>query len=214
MLILLQLNYLDMFQVLIKEALKNIVDYRSEKGFIKNRKEINKIKGIGDKSFEQAVGFLKIYESDNPLDKTFIHPDNYKKVNLLLKDLNVDVKTIGTIEVASLIESLDTSSLAAKYELGTYTMNDIVEELKKPLRDIRDNYPTPILKSDVLNLEDLSLGLKLEGTIRSIVDFGAFVDIGLKNDGLIHKSKLSKSRINHPLDVVTAIICFYCQYWF
>lgn len=185
-----------------KKSAKNIVDYRSEKGLIKDRKEIAKIKGIGAKTYEQAVGFLKIYESANPLDKTFIHPDNYKEVENLLNDLNYQTKDIGTENINETLNNLDVDTLTSKYNLGTYTLNDIIEEIKKPLRDIRDNYPTPILKSDVLHIEDLQIGMELEGTVRSVVDFGAFVDIGLKNDGLIHKSRLSKTKINHPLDVV------------
>ena len=186
-----------------KKSAKNIVDYRSEKGLIKDRKEIAKIKGIGEKTYEQAVGFLKIYESQNPLDKTFIHPDNYKEVEKLLKDLNYDTNYIGSEEINSVLEKCSVDSLVAKYDLGSYTLKDIIEEIKKPLRDIRDNYPTPVLKSDVLHIEDLTLGMELEGTVRSVVDFGAFVDIGLKNDGLVHKSKLSKNKINHPLDIVS-----------
>ena len=186
-----------------KKSAKNIVDYRSEKGLIKDRKEISKIKGIGDKTYEQAVGFLKIYESKNPLDKTFIHPDNYKEVEKLLKDLNYDTSYIGSEEINKVLANKTSSDFSSKYDLGTYTLNDILEEIKKPLRDIRDNYPTPVLKSDVLHIEDLKIGMELEGTVRSVVDFGAFVDIGLKNDGLIHKSKLSRNKINHPLDVVS-----------
>ena len=186
-----------------KKSAKNIVDYRSEKGLIKDRKEISKIKGIGAKTYEQAVGFLKIYESKNPLDKTFIHPDNYKEVEKLLKDLNYDTNYIGSEEINEVLEKCSIDSLVSKYELGTYTLTDIIEEIKKPLRDIRDNYPTPVLKSDVLHIEDLTIGMELEGTVRSVVDFGAFVDIGLKNDGLVHKSKLSKNKINHPLDIVS-----------
>lgn len=186
-----------------KKSAKNIVDYRSEKGLIKDRKEIAKIKGIGAKTYEQAVGFLKIFESKNPLDKTFIHPDNYKEVEKLLKDLNYDTNYIGSEEINEVLEKCSVDSLSSKYDLGTYTLSDIIEEIKKPLRDIRDNYPTPVLKSDVLHIEDLTIGMELEGTVRSVVDFGAFVDIGLKNDGLVHKSKLSKNKINHPLDIVS-----------
>ena len=186
-----------------KKSAKNIVDYRSEKGLIKDRKEISKIKGIGAKTYEQAVGFLKIYESKNPLDKTFIHPDNYAEVEKLLSDLNFDSTFIGSEQINTVLEKINSEELASKYSLGTYTLNDIIEEIKKPLRDIRDNYPTPILKSDVLHIEDLVIGMELEGTVRSVVDFGAFVDIGLKNDGLVHKSKLSKGKIGHPLDVVS-----------
>ncbi len=186
-----------------KKSAKNIVDYRSSKGLIKDRKEIAKIKGIGDKTYEQAIGFLKIYESDNPLDKTFIHPDNYEEVNKLLKDIHYDSTYIGSEEINKALDNYSLENLANKYSLGTYTLSDIIEEIKKPLRDIRDNYPAPVLKSDILHIEDLRIGMELEGTVRSVVDFGAFVDIGLKNDGLIHKSKMSENKINHPLDVVS-----------
>ena len=186
-----------------KKSAQNIIDYRSKVGLIKNRSELLKVKGIGEKSYEQAIGFLKIYESSNPLDKTFIHPENYSKVSKIVDSLDLDLNFIGSKEFSDKLSTLDISSLKEQYNLGTYTISDIIGELEKPLRDIRDEYPSPILKSNVLNLEDLSIGMKLEGTIRSIVDFGAFVDIGLKNDGLIHKSKMAKHWINHPLEVVS-----------
>ena len=110
---------------------------------------------------------------------------------------------IGSEQINDVLATVTSDSISSKYNLGTYTLNDILEEIKKPLRDIRDDYPTPVLKSDVLHIEDLVIGMELEGTVRSVVDFGAFVDIGLKNDGLVHKSKLSKNKINHPLDVVS-----------
>ena len=183
-----------------KKSAKNIVDYRSKQGLIKDRNEIAKVKGIGDKTYTQAIGFLKIYESNNPLDKTFIHPDNYESVESLLKSLNLNTSEIGSDK---LNEILDANKDKIVTDLGSYTLNDAIEELKKPLRDIRDNYPTPTLKSDILHIEDLHVGMELEGTIRSVVDFGAFVDIGLHNDGMIHKSKMSNNKINHPLDVVS-----------
>ena len=189
-----------------KKTAKNIVEYRSKKGLIKNREELAKIKGVGDKVYEQSVGFLKIFESENPLDKTFIHPENYKKVEKILQDLNLNISNIGTDDIESAFTSVDLNKIESKYDIGTYTIKDIVYELKKPLRDIRDDYPSPVLKSDVLHIEDLQIGMKLEGMVRSVVDFGAFVDIGLKNDALIHKSKLSKNRINHPLDVINVVM--------
>lgn len=186
-----------------KKSAKNIVEYRSKNGLIKNREELASIKGIGPKTYEQAVGFLKIYESDNPLDRTFIHPENYKKVDKILSDLSISSSEFGSSLVEENLAGVNVENLAKKYDLGVYTLHDIIEEVKKPLRDIRDDYPAPILKKDVLHIEDLSLGMKLEGTVRSVVDFGAFVDIGLKNDALIHKSRLANRRINHPLDIVS-----------
>ena len=187
---------------LTKKSAESIVNYRSENGQISSRAEIKKIKGIGPKSYEQAVGFLKILESKNPLDKTFIHPENYEFVKELLRANNLDIKLIGTPEFATALESINAEAYAKLYGIGEYSLNDILNELKRPLRDIRDEYPTPILKSDILHAEDLKPGMKLQGTVRSIVDFGCFVDIGLKNDGMVHKSKMSKQKVNHPLDIV------------
>ena len=186
---------------LTKKTAENIVEYRKENGKISTREEVKKIKGIGPKSYEQAIGFLKILDSKNPLDKTFIHPDNYSKILSLLKDKGLDVNELGSESFNERINSL-TEEDFAKYDIGVYSYLDIKEELTRPLRDIRDDYPTPTLRKDVLHIEDLTIGMKLQGTIRSVVDFGAFVDIGLKNAGMIHKSKLSKSAINHPLEIV------------
>ena len=185
-----------------KKSAKSIVDYRSKQGLIKNRDEIAAVKGIGEKTYTQAIGFLKIYESNNPLDKTFIHPDNYDAINKLLSSLNLNPNDIGSDKLNEVLSNCDIDKLTND-EIGKYTLTDAIEELKKPLRDIRDNYPTPTLKSDILHIEDLCVGMELEGAIRSVVDFGAFVDIGLHNDGMIHKSKMSTNKINHPLDVVS-----------
>ena len=186
---------------LTKKTAENIVEYRKENGKISTREEVKKIKGIGPKSYEQAIGFLKILDSKNPLDKTFIHPDNYSKILTLLKDKGLDVNELGSASFNERVNSL-TEEDFAKYDIGVYSYLDIKEELTRPLRDIRDDYPTPTLRKDVLHIEDLTKGMRLQGTVRSVVDFGAFVDIGLKNAGMIHKSKLSKSPINHPLEIV------------
>ncbi len=186
-----------------KKSAKNLVEYRSKQGLIKDRKEIAKVKGIGEKTYTQAIGFLKIYESENPLDKTFIHPDNYESVENLLTKISLNSSDIGSERLNDVLSNYSLSDLEKNTDLGSYTLSDVVEELKKPLRDIRDNYPTPTLRSDVLHIEDLHIGDELEGTIRSVVDFGAFVDIGLHNDGMIHKSKMSNNKIGHPLDVVS-----------
>lgn len=186
---------------LTKKTAENIVEYRKENGKISTREEVKKIKGIGPKSYEQAIGFLKILDSKNPLDKTFIHPDNYSKILTLLKDKGLDVNELGKDSFNEKVNLL-TEEDFAKYDIGVYSYLDIKEELTRPLRDIRDDYPTPTLRRDVLHIEDLTIGMKLQGTVRSVVDFGAFVDIGLKNAGLIHKSKFTKSAINHPLEIV------------
>ena len=186
---------------LTKKTAENIVEYRKENGKISTREEVKKIKGIGPKSYEQAIGFLNILDSKNPLDKTFIHPDNYSKILTLLKDKGLDVNELGKESFNDKVNNL-TEDDFAKYDIGVYSYLDIKEELTRPLRDIRDDYPTPTLRKDVLHIEDLTKGMRLQGTVRSVVDFGAFVDIGLKNAGMIHKSKLSKTPINHPLEIV------------
>ena len=186
-----------------KKTAANIIEYRKENGFIKDRNELKKVKGIGAKSYEQAIGFLKILESTNQLDKTFIHPENYKVVTQMINDLGLNKYQIGSVEYNDILTENKIEMLSNKYGIGELTMKDIISELNKPLRDVRDNYPIPTLKSDILELEDLKIGMELEGTVRSIVDFGAFVDIGLHNDGMVHKSKMSTTKIDHPLDVVS-----------
>jgi uncharacterized protein len=186
-----------------KKNAQQIIEYRKENGKIKSRAELKKVKGIGPKTYEQAIGFLKILDSANPLDKTFIHPDDYDKVKELLSKLDLTLEDIGSDRLIDKFASTDVLKLAKEVGIGEFSAKDIIEELQRPLRDIRDEYPTPTLKSDILHIEDLRVGMKVQGTVRSIVDFGVFVDIGLKNDGMIHKSKLSKSRVRHPLDVVS-----------
>ena len=188
---------------LTKKSAENIVDYRVANGLIQNRTELKKIKGIGPKSFEQAIGFLKILDSENPLDKTFIHPDNYAQVEAFLASLGFGLQAVGSEALREVLKQLNPSEVATQFGFGEYSVQDILAELARPLRDIRDEYPMPLLRSDLLHLEDLKPGTKLQGTVRSIVDFGVFVDIGLKNDGMIHKSKLTTGRIDHPLDVVS-----------
>lgn len=186
---------------LTRKTAEKIVEYRIANGKISTREEVKKIKGIGPKSYEQAIGFLKILDSKNPLDKTFIHPDNYENILKLLKDKGLDVNDLGKESFNEQINNL-TEEDFLKYDIGVYSYLDVKEELTRPLRDIRDDYPTPTLRRDVLHIEDLTVGMKLQGTVRSVVDFGAFVDIGLKNAGMIHKSKFSKTAINHPLEIV------------
>ncbi len=190
---------------LSKPLAKRIVKYREENGFFPSREELKKVRGLGEKAFEQAAGFLKIRESDNPLDNTFIHPESYKATEKLLRIVGISVNEIS--EKGSLIElyvkQKGIRNIAEKLGVGEMTLSDIVDNLKKPGRDPREDVPKPILRSDILKLEDLSEGMKLKGTVRNIVDFGAFIDIGLKNDALLHISEISNKFINSPLDVLS-----------
>lgn len=184
-----------------KNVAKNIVNYRDEFGRYKNRDQIKKVPKLGPKTYEQAVGFLRINDGDNPLDKTGIHPENYTQAKALLQVLKADVNDIGTDLIKEKLQKTDLEETRQQLAIDKYTFEEIVESFKKPNRSIRDEYPTPLLKKDILSLEDLRAGMVLEGTVRNVVDFGAFVDIGLKNDGLVHKSQLPK-RVSHPLDIV------------
>jgi uncharacterized protein len=195
-------NLLSYVSGLNEKSAEKIVEFRQENGGIHDREMLKKVKGIGPKSYEQAIGFLKILSSANPLDKTFIHPENYPFVRRFLCDYDLHHYAIGSDELKAGLERLNLADISTKYDIGLYSLQDILDELKRPLRDIRDNFPTPILRKDILKIEDLKPGMQLQGTVRSILDFGVFVDIGLKNHGMIHKSKLSTNRINHPMDVV------------
>lgn len=184
-----------------KNVAKNIVNYRDEFGRYKNRDQIKKVPKLGPKTYEQAVGFLRINDGENPLDKTGIHPENYAQAKALLQVLGADVNDIGTDLIKEKLQKTDLEATRGQLAIDKYTFEEIVESFKKPNRSIRDEYPTPLLKKDILTLEDLRAGMVLEGTVRNVVDFGAFVDIGLKNDGLVHKSQLPK-KVSHPLDIV------------
>ncbi len=188
---------------LSNKSANNIVEYKTENGAFKNRKEIKKVKGIGAKSYEQAVGFLRITEGDNPLDKTSIHPESYALAMEILNSVDANLSMIGTDILRERIKPLDPKQYIGKTDAGIPTIKDIFDDLMKPLRDPRDDAPAPILKSDILSLEDLKKGMKLKGTVRNVVDFGAFIDCGVKEDGLVHISKLTKSFVKHPLDVVS-----------
>ena len=184
-----------------KRNIDKIIDYRYSKGRINNRKEIKKL--LSDKTYEQAIGFLRITDGDNILDSTGIHPESYDIALNLLKNLDMDLKDVGS---SSLIEKLDKINLDEyKDKLNTdiYTLEDVVKSLKSPNRDPRDEMPQPILKSDVLELSDLTIGMKLQGTVRNVVDFGAFIDIGLHEDGLVHISKITDKYIKHPSEILS-----------
>ena len=184
-----------------KKVIDNIIDFREKYGKFKNREELHKIKGISDKVYEQAVGFLRILDGDNPLDKTSIHPESYDKTDALLEYLDFSEEDLGKKELNDKLNSLDVESLSEKMGIDIYTLKDIIESLEKPMRDLRDNYPQPILRNDILHIEDLKIGDKLQGTVRNVVDFGLFIDIGLKNDGLAHISKLTREYIKNPSDL-------------
>ena len=185
-----------------KTVIKNILDYKDKVGKIKTREEIKKIKGMTDKVYEQSIGFLRIIDGDNPLDKTDIHPDNYEDVLKILELINSNINEIGTKEIAKKIENINKEDLN-KLNIDKYTLEDILKSLEKPIRDPRDNLAKPLLRSDILTIDNLKLNDKLQGTVRNVIDFGAFIDIGLHNDGLIHISKISKNYIKHPSEVLS-----------
>ena len=186
-----------------KQIAKNIVAYRQENGKIETIKEIAKVPRLGKKTFEQCVGFFRIPDSINIFDATGIHPESYKAAENLLKELELSTKDVGTEEFASKVESVDKKYLAEKIGLGVETLEDIIKDLKQPLRDERESFSKPLLKSDILTIDDLQIGVKLAGTVRNITQFGAFVDIGLKQDAMVHISKISKNYIKNPLDVLS-----------
>ena len=184
-----------------KKVIDNIITFRDKYGKFKNREELLKVKGISTKVYEQAIGFLRILDGDNPLDKTSIHPESYDKTKKLLNYLGFSDKDLGKKELTNKLNNLNIENLSKEMDIDMYTLKDIIESLEKPMRDLRDNYPQPILRNDILHLEDLKIGDKLQGTVRNVVDFGLFIDIGLKNDGLAHISKLTHEYIKTPSDL-------------
>ncbi|MCM3338338.1 RNA-binding transcriptional accessory protein [Paenibacillus sp. MER TA 81-3] len=182
---------------------KNIVKYREENGKFTERRQLQKVPRLGPKAFEQCVGFMRIIEGDHPLDKTPIHPESYRVVDRLFTELGLRLDSIGTPELAESLQRADVSALAEKLDVGVPTLKDIIDSLLRPGRDPREELPPPIFRTDVLQIEDLRPGMELKGTVRNVIDFGAFVDIGIKNDGLVHISQLSDRYVKHPLDVVS-----------
>ncbi len=182
---------------------KSIVNYRNEHGAILSRQELKNIPKIGAKSFEQAAGFLRIEDGAEWLDRTAIHPESYELAKKLLELLGLSVTQMGSEEAKAAVEQADVKKLVEQLNGDSYTINDILEIIALPLRDYRDRYDAPILRNDVLELSDLHPGDELEGVIRNVVDFGAFVDIGLHEDGLIHISKMSRHRIKHPSELLS-----------
>lgn len=186
---------------LTKSVIKNIYDYK-EKHKIKNREEIKDIKGMNSKIYEQAIGFLRISNSNNELDNTGIHPESYGIANKLLEHLNLNIKDINESEFKEELKKQNITELSKLLDTDIYTLEDIIKELLSPGLDPRDTLEAPILKSDILHLEDLKVGMQLQGTVRNVASFGAFVDIGLHDDGLIHISKMSNNFVSNPLDIV------------
>ena len=181
----------------------NVVAYREEVGRFTNRKQLQKVKRLGAKTYEQAIGFLRIPDGDNPLDITPIHPESYSIAEQVMEKLNVTVSDLGSPIMKLAVELADKKKLATQLDTDEFTIADVLAALVSPNRDLRDELDAPILRSDVLKLEDISPGMELEGTVRNIVDFGAFVDCGLKNDGLVHLSQMKKGFVKHPMDVVS-----------
>ena len=186
---------------LTKSVIENIYNYK-EKNKITSREEIKKIKGMSDKIYEQSIGFLRIPDGINPLDKTGVHPESYELTNNLLKYLNLNIKDINTPEFKETLSKQNVTNLAKELNSEYYTIEDIIKELSHPGLDPRDTLDAPVLKSDILHIEDLKVGMELQGTVRNVASFGAFVDIGLHDDGLIHISKMSKSFVKNPNDIL------------
>lgn len=187
---------------LSKTVAENIVRVRSEQGKFTARTQLKKIPRLGAKTYEQAIGFLRISDAKNPLDGTGIHPESYALAKSILEVAGLTVKQIGTKEAEEAISHFTIAELSERFNVGEITVKDVIDMLMKPSRDPRDAFPQPLLKQDVLKMEDLKVGMELQGTVRNVVDFGAFVDIGVKQDGLVHISKLKKGFVKHPLDVV------------
>lgn len=182
---------------------KNIVAYREEHGKFTNRKQLQKVARLGAKAYEQCVGFMRISGGENPLDSTPIHPESYGVVDALFQELRLELRQLGSQPLRETLQLFEPEALAPKLGVGVPTLRDIVDSLQRPGRDPREATPLPIFRTDVLKIEDLVAGMELHGTVRNVIDFGAFVDIGIKNDGLVHISQLSDSFVKRPMDVVS-----------
>lgn len=189
---------------LSKRIANNIIKYREEKGRFSNRNQLKEVKGVGEKLFEQAAGFLKITSGENPLDSTFIHPESYKVTEKLLEMCDISSTVINEkgLLVKNFVEKKGIEKISNQLNIGVLTLEDIIENILKPGRDPREDMPKPILRSDVLKIEDLEVGMTLKGTVRNVVDFGAFVDIGVKQDGLLHISEMANKFVKNPLEIV------------
>ncbi|MUK89706.1 S1 RNA-binding domain-containing protein [Ornithinibacillus sp. L9] len=188
---------------LSKTVANNIVTQRNENGKFTNRKQLKKIPRLGAKTYEQAIGFLRIIDGEHPLDRTPIHPETYTHTEELLKMIGCKVEDIGSQILKEKLNQLELKETAAKLDIGELTLADIMSALSRPERDPRDDLPKPLLKKNVLTLEDLKPGMELQGTVRNVVDFGVFVDIGVKQDGLVHISKMANKFVKHPMDIAS-----------
>ena len=188
-----------------KTVANNIVKYRDENGKIKTRKELLKVSKLGPAAYTQCAGFLRIPESKNPLDNTSVHPESYEVAEKILNNIGFKLDDLKTNlpEIRTKLSTVVPADVAKELDIGVPTVRDIIKELQKPGRDPREDMPKPILRSDVLKMEDLKEGMILTGTVRNVIDFGAFVDIGVKNDGLVHISEMSDKYVKNPMDVVS-----------
>ncbi len=188
---------------LTKKSIEKIIDFRNKNGRFNSRNELIDNKILSAKVYEQSIGFMRVLDGSNPLDKTSIHPESYDKTTKLLESIGMNYDSLGTEELVKKLDNIDIDDYSKKIDIDIYTLEDIINSLKKPNRDPRDDFDKPILKSDVLHIEDLKKGMELEGTVRNVVDFGAFIDIGIKNDGLVHISKITDRYIKHPSEVLS-----------
>lgn len=184
-----------------KTIAKNIVTYRDENGRYTNRTQLKKVPRLGPKAYQQSVGFLRIIGGENPLDNTDVHPESYQVAEKIIQAAGINVDELGTPSADDKLKKIDVKQFTDD-QVGTETVTDIISSLQKPGRDLRDSMPAPLLRHDVMTIEDLKPGMKLQGTVRNVVDFGAFVDIGVKHDGLVHVSKMSKQFIRDPRAMV------------
>ena len=187
-----------------KAIAKNVVVYREENGRFNSRKQLLKVSKLGPKAYEQCAGFLRINDGEQPLDRTGVHPESYEATIKFLNQLGYSLEDITKQQLKDLRKKIkDINKLAEEVNLGVPTLEDIIKELEKPGRDPRDEMPKPILRTDVLEMKDLQEGMILKGTVRNVIDFGAFVDIGVHQDGLVHISQMTDKYIKHPLEVVS-----------
>ena len=184
-----------------KKMIDKLLDYKAKVGSIISRKELKKV--FSEKVYEQAIGFLRVPEGTNILDKTSIHPESYDITDKLLEKFNLKESDIGTPKIKEVLEKIDTEQISKELNTDKYTLEDIIKSLISPLRDPRDELDAPILKSDILTIDDLKIGMELNGTVRNVIDFGAFIDIGLKNDALVHISEITDKYIKHPSEILS-----------
>ena len=188
---------------LTKSSIDKIIKYREDNGKILSRGKLLKDKVLTPKTYQQSIGFMRVIDGDNIMDGTPIHPESYDIASKLLNDIGFDICDVGSDKLSKKLDDFDVSLYAAKNGIDIYTIEDIVKCLKQPNRDFRDDFEKPLLKSDILKIEDLKVGMELFGTVRNVVDFGAFIDIGLHDDGLVHISKMTDKYIKHPSEIVS-----------